>query len=110
MESSKLEASAQTHFNDPETRGEWALSVATLPSASHEEIVVAADWIKQRVYRFGTVGTLVQAGFPVLADDPPHAVLMLLTEPTEEMWAALRLLLPNQFNNPLFEERRLRNG
>jgi hypothetical protein len=81
-----------------------------LARASHEEIVAAAEWIRQRVYRVAVAESLLAAGYPVLADDPPHALVMLGKEPTEEMWTELRLLFSEQFDNAMYQERRHQHG
>ncbi len=108
MESSKLQRNAEEHFHAPSTRGEWALSVASLPGATADEIVAAAPQIRQRCYRTATAGQLTTAGYDVVADDPPHALVLLPSEPTEDVCLQLRELFADEFPNPLFYERKQR--
>ncbi len=110
MESSTLIASSHTHFHTPATSGEWALSVSSLPDISHEEIVAAAQQIRHRVYRVAIAGDLSEGGYAVLADNPPHALLMLKGEPDEETFVELRELFSEEYENPYYEERRGRGS
>jgi hypothetical protein len=106
MESWKLQMNVEEHFNDPRTRGEWALSVASLPGRDHTGIVAEAWQIRQRQYRVTTVSRLTDAGYAIVADGPPHALVLLPDAPTEEMWSELRALFDQECDNQHFEERR----
>jgi hypothetical protein len=108
MESTTLELSTAEHYQNPSTRGEWALSVFSLPAMSHQGIVAASEDIRHRVYRVATAGNLIDAGYPVVADDPPHALVKLINEPTEEMWTELRMLFAEEHENPFYKERKQR--
>jgi hypothetical protein len=106
MESWKMQANVDIHYADPETRGEWALSIASLPGATADEIVRDAPFVKQSVYRIGNAADLIDAGFRLVEDDPPHALILLDGRPDEETFERLRALFPKQVENPYSKERK----
>lgn len=105
MGTDTLQRNAQEHFASPLTPDEWALSVSSLPGATHDEIVAEATEIVQRKYRVAIAADLFAVGFVVVEDDPPHALLLLDAEPTDETCELLRTLFIEEFTNPYHEER-----
>jgi hypothetical protein len=110
MTSQTLIDSATVHFHDPDTPEEWALSVASLPDVPHDEIVAQSPQIRNRIYKVAVAGAILDAGYPLYAEEPSHALLMLDDQPTEEICEELRGLFSEQFDNPFFEERRARGN
>ncbi len=106
MASEKLRVNVETHYHDPATRGEWAMSVAAIAGLDHIEIVRRVWAIKQRVYRMALAGDLMNAGYPVIADGPKHALVMLPPEPDEPVWSDLRRVFADTHPNPFAAERR----
>ena len=106
MGSESLQANAEEHFHNPATHGEWAISVASLPEASAEEVVAAAHQILHRKFRVADADALADAGFVPVQDNPPHALLLLPSPPDEDMWVQLRTLFNDVRTNPYYQERR----
>jgi hypothetical protein len=109
MDDASMQRNVEEHHESPETRGEWALSVAALPGATLDEIIEAAREILHGKYRWTVVARLVDAGYPVVEDDPPHALVMLSGPMTIELGERLRALFGGENDNPYHKERK-RNG
>ena len=109
MSDEKLQSNAEAHYHDPATKGEWALSVASLPGAESHKIIAASDFIRQRVFR-SSQGNDLEGEFEVVTDDPPHALILLDEWPNPETCARLRALFSENQLNPLFDERRTRRN
>lgn len=70
--------------------GEWAISVASLPGATADDIAGQSPY-PGRWMRVSTVGEVRALGHDVVrSGKPPHADLILASEPTEEVWEDLR--------------------
>ncbi len=99
----------RTHYLDPETAGESALSVASLPGMSAAEIVEHHTDIIQKHYRWGYVSDLETQGFLTFEDEAPHALVFtdsLVTDVADPRLDALFTALPNVAVNPYSEERK----
>ena len=105
MASDFLIRNAEEHHRNPQTRGEWALSVASLPDCTIDEILEQAVRIKNRQCRTTRAGTLREAGYEVVSDRPPHALVMLDGPLTEGTCRELRALFSVQIDNPYHNER-----
>ena len=98
-------AQSYVNFEGKQTKGEWALSVASLADTSAAGIVGAAKQITQPKYHVASSRTLIEAGFALAEDKPPHALLFLDGEPDEGTWDQLRALFPAVRENPHYKER-----
>jgi hypothetical protein len=102
MESRTLWVNARDH--NYEFPGQWAISVASAPGWSAEEIALAAPF-RNRDMRVSTVGEVRLLGHDVVvSDEPPHADLVLACEPTEETWEALREVFELPVANPRYSD------
>ena len=110
MASDTVMRNIQEHHADPETRGEWAMSVSSLPAMTADLIVAADENIRQAVYRFTTAQAIRDAGYEVVSDEPPHALVLLSQEPTDETIEQLQTLFSEQADNPYRNERKGRRG
>jgi hypothetical protein len=108
MDDEKLQRNAEEHHGHPRTKGEWALSVATIAGANEAEVVASAGSIRQRVYRVSTAGVLADAGFAVVSDRSPHGLILLDGWPDGGTCERLRVLFSGDHVNPHYEERRRR--
>jgi len=91
---------------------EWALSVASYPDMTAEEIAMGRR-LRNRSMRVSTVEDIRSAGFEVVSDpdDAPHgpelhALIKLpidpSEEPTEDMWNQLRGCFGELIPNPAY--------
>jgi len=110
MADATLTRAAELAFNSPHLRGTWAISVASVPEVSAEEIVRQCPNITQKRYRVAQAGDLIDAGFLPFADNPPHAVLAFQEPPTLETWSTLRSIFSGVFVNPCYSERKIYGG
>jgi hypothetical protein len=102
----------RAHFDDPETGGECAISVASLPGKSAAELVDENENIVHKHYRWGKASDLAGLlGRLPEEDDPPHALVVLgsLIEAEDDprlddVFAAL----PNVVVNPHYQARKRR--
>jgi hypothetical protein len=99
MDSAYLQIAAEDHFDE---RGEWAISVASIPGKNAEEIAAASPIVRRyRRMRVGRAGAFKAAGFIVEADEEPHALVVLPGEPDDRTWNELRSLMEER-DNPYY--------
>ena len=102
---------AQTAYESPRFRGQWILSAVSLPDQPAEEIVRLSPQITQAQYHVTTAGQLIDAGFPAVEQNPPHAQILLNESlagepPTHETWETLRFIFGEGVDNPFYPERK----
>lgn len=110
MADETLRKNVDEHFGSPETADEWAMSVASVHGVPHAEVVAQAPTITQRTYCWTTAGRLIDAGYPVVEDEPPHALVLLPGPVTAEMAEELRTLFDGHAENPYYMERKRHGG
>jgi hypothetical protein len=100
MESWSLLEAIEEHGFD--FRGELALSVATMPGLTANEIALddRSKFLTQGKMRVTTVGALRSAGYEVVEDDEPHALVLLPQKPDEAMLEELRAIFAETRDNP----------
>ena len=108
MELEHLSRNAEEHHANPHTPDEWALSVAFGPDPA--QIVADCPFITQHHYRWTSARRLVEAGFVLVEDEPPHALLLLPGPVTAEMATELRSLFDQEEENPFYRERKSYGG
>ena len=102
MESSTLMTNALDH--NYEFPGDWAISVASHPEWTVEEIAVAAPF-RNRDMRVSTVGDVRSLGHDVtMSGKPPHADLRLNRQPDEDAWEELRQVFGPTEPNPRYNK------
>jgi len=108
----QLIANAEAHAADPETYGEWALSLQVIEDdlAAVEDIVASNPDVVHGKYRYTTVGQLADERLPVLRDDPRHALAILPGSPAEypEAIEAFMRVLSDPQPNPYAQSRKRR--
>jgi hypothetical protein len=86
--------------------GVWAISVASVPGLSAEEIAKRSPFIKAKQMRTTTADALRKEGYEVEPDGSPHALIHLPRAPQGEddpMWDHLRSILSDIRPNPNYE-------
>jgi hypothetical protein len=98
MEPRVMQVGAETHYEDC---GEFAISVASLPDASIEDITRMALLANNQI-RVSTVGRIRACGYEVVPSEPPpaHADLKLPNPPTDDDWETLRSIFDDPIPNP----------
>jgi hypothetical protein len=100
MASKFLFIAAKNHHR---LHGVWAISVASVPGLSAEEIARRSPFIRGRQMRTGTAEALRKEGYEVEPDSSPHALVHLPRAPQGEddpMWDHLRSILSDIRQNP----------
>ncbi|MGH7641748.1 MAG: hypothetical protein ACRENX_01815 [Candidatus Dormibacteria bacterium] len=105
-----LERSVAAHHADPDCREEWALSVSSSPDATAAKIVEASIWLNHRTYRWTRASKLFDAGYRVIEDEPPHALVLLPGPMTPKIGGELRAVFDTEEENPYHGERKLHSG
>ncbi len=98
MASQFLFEAVQDHTDD--FPGELALSVASVPGLTADEIAEVAWFVNQGKMRATTAGNLKAAGYGAEVDGEPHALVILPREPDEQMWEELRQVFGDLRPNP----------
>jgi len=104
MASEYLFIAARKHFRE---EGVWAISVASVPGLSAEEIARRSPFIRGSQIRATNAGALRKGGYEVEPDGPPHALVYLPRPPQGEddpMWDDLRSIISDIKPNPNREE------
>lgn len=118
----RLLASMRAHFRHPQGRGEWGLSVATMPGADEHAIAKAARQLRQSHYRVASIrdlhalaGELVGMSdeqwdatnwLTVMWDHNAHGLIVARWEPTMELAAKIAAVFGAPCVNPYYEQRR----
>jgi hypothetical protein len=102
-EAASLVRNVELHFAK---HGEWAVSCVSMLGVDAAQIVAQSPQIKQRRYRWGTVGNAWALGLLPVEDRPPHSLIQLPRKPDDGTWEAIAALLNVEEGNPHFEERR----
>jgi hypothetical protein len=104
MASEFLFKAARKHHR--ENPGVWAISVASVPGLSAEDIAKRSPFIKGKRMRVTIADALRTEGYEVEPDGPPHALIHLPRAPQGEddpMWEHLRSILSDIRPNPNYE-------
>ncbi|MGC1405602.1 MAG: hypothetical protein WA938_02560 [Candidatus Dormiibacterota bacterium] len=114
--------------NEPHQRpSRWIIDFASMPTTLRrwgsgrsrarvylvrplDEIIEVAREINHGKYRWTVVGRLVEAGYPVVEDQPPHSLVMLNGPMDAATAESLRGLFDAENVNPFARERRVLGG
>jgi hypothetical protein len=100
MESSTMQTNADDH--QLEHPGEWAISVAAHPTADPDEIARMSPY-PGRWMRVACLRDIRDLGHDVvLSGEPPHADLVLSSEPAEALWEDLRAVFDDAIETPRY--------
>ena len=86
-------------------RGDFAISVASLPDRSADELARLGALRHPRI-RETTVGRIREVGYDVVPDEPPegHALIMLARHPADDDYETISNAFDDPRPNPVIEE------